>query len=107
MSQGSSPHDVLDEIAAHKRGDDLARLVHTVAFAAADERRSTLSDGLTEAADRANIRIEDAETRFGNVLHALERGDAEAAGSAPRALLSALLARGVALSPPEGGDAEI
>lgn len=97
---------VLEEIAAHKRGDDLARLVHTVAFAAADERRTSLADGLAEVAERAGIATEDAETPFGNVLRALERGSAEAAGSATRALLAALLARGVALSPPQGEGAE-
>jgi hypothetical protein len=102
----TTPHAVLEEIAAHKRGDDLARLVHTVAFAAADERRASLADGLAELAERAGITAEDAETSFGNVLRALERGTAEAAGSATRALLSGLLARGVALSPPAGTDAE-
>jgi hypothetical protein len=106
MSQGSSLSAVLDEIAAHKRGEDLARVVHTAAFAAADERRTTLADGLAEIAERAGLTPEDAETRSGNVLRALERGGAEAAGSATRGLLSALLARGVALSPPEGPEAE-
>jgi hypothetical protein len=106
MSQGSPPQAVLDEIAALPRGDDLARLVHTVAFAAADERRPTLADGIVEVAERAGLAPEDGETRFGNVLRALERGGAEAAGSATRALLSGLLARGVALSPPVGADAE-
>jgi hypothetical protein len=106
MSLESSPHDVLDEIAALDRGDDLARLVHTAAFAAADERRPTLADGLAEIAERAGVKPEDAETRFGNVLRALERGGAEAAGSATRALLSTLLARGIALSPPDGPEAE-
>lgn len=102
----TAPHAVLEEIAAHKRGDDLARLVHTVAFSAADERRTSLADGLAEAASRAGITPEDAETSFGNVIRALERGGAEAAGSATRALLSGLLARGVALSPPQGEGAE-
>lgn len=102
----TTPHAVLEEIAAHKRGDDLARLVHTVAFAAADERRTSLADGLAELTARAGIAAEDAETPFGNVLRALERGGAEAAGSATRALLAALLARGVALSPPQGETAE-
>ena len=106
MSQDSSPRAVLDEIAALPRGDDLARLVHTVAFAAADERRGTLSEGLAEVAERAGLKPRDAETSFGNALRALERGGAEAAGSATRALLAGLLARGVALSPPVGADAE-
>jgi hypothetical protein len=106
MSEGNSPQAVLDAIAALPRGDDLARLVHTVAFAAADERRTTLADGLAEVAERAGIEAADAETPFGNALRALERGSAEAAGSATRALLSGLLARGVAISPPAGADAE-
>ena len=106
MSGGTSTKAVLDEIAALSRGDDLARLVHTVAFAAADERRTSLADGVAELADREGIRVEDAETRFGNALRALERGGAEAAGAATRALLAGLLARGVALAPPVGADAE-
>jgi hypothetical protein len=106
VSEATSPQAVLDEIAALARGDDLARLVHTVAFAAADERRGTLTDGLAEVFERAGLKPEDAETRFGNVLRALERSETEAAGSASRALLSGLLARGVALSPPVGADAE-
>src|SRR5690348_12008243 len=107
MTVDRSPKAVLDEIAALPRGDDLARLVHTVAFAAADERRPGLADGLAEVAERAGIKPEDAETSFGNVLRALERGTAEAAGSATRALLSGLLARGVALSPPVGPEAQL
>jgi hypothetical protein len=107
MSEDSSPQAVLTAIAALSRGDDLARLVHTVAFAAADERRASLADGLAEIAERAGISPEDAETPFGNALRALERGGAEAAGSPARALLSGLLARGVALSPPVGADAQL
>ena len=106
MPLDRSPHAVLDELAGHPRGDDLARLVHTVAFAAADERRSSLSDGLAELVDRAGLRPEEAETRYGNALTALERAASEGAGSAPRLLLATLLARGVALSPPTGADAE-
>ena len=105
MSRGS-PQAVLDEIAALPRGDDLARLVHTVAFAAADERRATLGEGLAEVAERAGLKPEDAETRSGNALRAIERGGEEPAGSAGRALVAALLARGVALSPPASAEAE-
>ncbi len=97
---------VLDEITSHPRGADLARLVLTAAFAAADERRTSLGDGIHEIAERAGIKPEDAETSYGNVLRALERGTAEAAGSATRALLAGLCARGVALAPPEGAAAE-
>src|SRR5262249_24192892 len=69
------PEDVLTELDKHPRGDDIARLVHAVAFAAADEHRATFSDGLGELAERAGLRREDAETAFGNVLTALERTD--------------------------------
>ncbi len=106
MPADRSPHAVLEEIAARPRGDDLARLVHTVAFAAADEKRARIEDGLAELVERARLKTEDAETSYGNVLRALERGGAEAAGSATRALLAGLLARGVALSPPSGTEAE-
>jgi hypothetical protein len=106
MPADRSPHAVLEEIASRPRGDDLARLVHTVAFAAADEKRARIEDGLAELVERAHLKGEDAETSYGNVLRALERGGAEAAGSATRALLAGLLARGVALSKPAGAEAE-
>ena len=106
MPADRSPHAVLEEIASRPRGDDLARLVHTVAFAAADERRARIEDGLAELVERARLKTEDAETSYGNVLRALERGGAESAGSATRALLAGLLARGVALSLPAGTEAE-
>jgi hypothetical protein len=106
MQSDRSPHAVLTELAGHPKGDDLARLVHTIAFAAADEHRTTFSDGLEEAASRAGISREDAETSFGNVLRALEKAAGEGAGPAARVLLATLLARGVALSPPRGPEAE-
>jgi hypothetical protein len=106
MAGATSIQAVLDEVASMKRGDDLAKLVHTVAFTAADERRASLADGVAELAEREGISPEDADTRFGNVLRALERGSAEAAGGASRALLAGLLARGVALSPPSGAEAK-
>jgi hypothetical protein len=106
MPADQTPHAVLADLAGHPRGDDLARLVHAVAFACADERRTTLPDGARDAAARLGLSTEDAETPFGNVLTALERTPTEPAGPATRALLSALLARGIALAPPEGADAE-
>lgn len=105
MLNDRSPTAVLDELADHPRRDDLARLVHAVAFAAADERRSRLSEGLSEAADRAGIAGKDADTPFGNVLTALEKSDREGVGGASE-LLAALLGRGLALTPPEGPEGE-
>ena len=99
-----APSTPLDAIADHPRGDDLARLVHSLAFGAFDERRPVLSDGLGEAMDRLNLSSGDMETRAGHVGGALEAGPA--AKPEGRALLGALLARGVALSPPSGLEAE-
>ncbi len=101
-----TPAAVLAALAAHPRGDDLARLAHALAFSAFDEHRTALDSGLAEAAERAGISYEDAETPFGNALRALERAGGEGAGSAARALLGGLVARGVALSPPDGEGAE-
>jgi len=95
----------LDAITDHARGDDLAKLVHTLAFAAFDERRPALSEGLGEAMDRAGLAAADMETRAGHVGGALEAGLSARAES--RALLGALLARGVALSPPDGLSGEL
>src|SRR5258705_231563 len=63
MSAALSPQAVLDEIATLPRGDDLARLVHTVAFAAADEKRPRIEDGLDEVPERARITAADALRR--------------------------------------------
>lgn len=106
MLADNSPHAVLAELTGHPRGDDLARLVHVVCFAMADEHRTDLTSGLAEAAALAGISVTDAETRFGNVLHALEQRETESAGATSRVMLSALLARGVALSPPADVEAE-
>jgi hypothetical protein len=94
----------LDAITDHPRSDDLAHLVHTLAFAAFDEKRPVLSDGLGEAMDRLGLAAADMDTRAGHVGGALEAGPAARPES--RALLGALVARGVALSPPQGLDAE-
>jgi hypothetical protein len=105
MLTDRTPQAVLDELADHPRRDDLARFVHAVAFAAADEKRSLLSEGLTEAADRAGVTAKDAETPFGNAVRALEKSDREGPGEAA-VLLATLVAHGVALAPPDGAEAE-
>lgn len=94
----------LEAISDHPRVDDLARLVHTLAFAAFDERRPVLSDGLGEAMDRTGLASADLDTKAGHVGGALEAGPA--AKPASRTLLGALLAKGVALSPPQNAEAE-
>lgn len=95
----------LEELRAHEHGDELARLVHAVAFAAADERRTSLADGVGEAAEHLGISADEAETSYGNVVRVLEGAVGVEIGSASRMLLSAALARGVALSAPEDADA--
>jgi hypothetical protein len=95
----------LDALSDHTREGDLARLVHTLAFAAYDEKRPVLSDGLGEAMDRLGLAPADLDTRAGHVGGALEAG--LAARSESRTLLGALLGRGVALSAPEGLSADL
>lgn len=98
--------EVLSELARHPSERDLAKLVHMLAFTAFDERRTSLAQGAGEAAERLGLRPSDAETPHGNVLTLLEQGAAGASVEA-RMLLGALLARGVALSPPDGAEAEL
>src|SRR4051812_30189240 len=104
MDDDRSPKAVLEALGNHPKGDDLARLVHAACFAAAEEHRENLADGLEELCERAALSRDDGETPYGNVFRALERGSSEALGSAARLLLSVLLARGVALSPPSGAE---
>lgn len=106
MSADQSPQAVLAELASHPRGDELARLVHAVAFTCADERKISLPDGVQDAAAQLSLSIKDADTSYGNVIGALEPGSSQQARPGTRALLSALLARGVALSLPDGVEAE-
>ena len=53
MADALTPPSVLDELAIHPRGEDLARLGHAVAVAAADERRRNLAEGLAGAVEGA------------------------------------------------------
>ncbi len=106
MSADQTPQAVLAELAGHPRGDELARLVHAVAFSCADERKTTLPDGVEDAAAQLSLSMKDADTSHGNVITALQSVSSSQARPGTRALLSALLARGVALSPPDGTEAE-
>jgi hypothetical protein len=94
----------LATIARLPRGDDLARLVHAAAFSAASERRAALDGGLDELTQRFGIGEKDGVTPYGDVVRALRR---DPAGTGPeRAILGALLARGVAIDPPAEGGSE-
>ncbi|HRI71715.1 MAG TPA: hypothetical protein PK156_46100, partial [Polyangium sp.] len=106
MPADQTPQAVLAELASHPRGDELARLVHAVAITCADERKIALPDGVHDAAAQLGLSDKDADTSFGNVIVALRPSSSAAARPETRALLSALLARGVALSLPEGVEAE-
>jgi hypothetical protein len=77
-------------------------LVRTAALSAADERRARFVDGLEELMREAELSLEEGEVGSFNVLKALQR--AEPPIAAGRETLSRLLARGVALEPPD--DAE-
>lgn len=104
MDNERSPRAILSELDSHPQGEVLAKLVHTLAVTAYDERRTSLDEGLDEAAARLSVEEGLAGTAYGNVLRALRKG---ATANAPeRALLGALIAKGVALSPPQGRDAE-
>ncbi len=100
MNEPEALPAVLDALAAHPRADELARVVHTVALAAADEQRARLSDGLEEILAEAGLGHDDGETPLGNALELLTH-PADADGPA-RLLLGALVARGIAQSPPSG-----
>lgn len=106
MPADQSPQAVLADLAGHPRGDELARLVHAVAITCADERKISLPDGVQDAAAQLSLTDKDADTPFGNVITALRPGSSTSTKPESRALLSALLARGVALSLPEGSEAE-
>lgn len=106
MPADQTPQAVLAELAGHPHGDELARLVHVVAFTCADERKISLPAGVQDAAAQLSLSIKDADTPYGNVIGALEPGSSTQARPGTRAMLSALLARGVAVSPPDGSEAE-
>jgi hypothetical protein len=106
MPADQTPQTVLAELASHPRGDELARLAHAVAFTCADERKISLPEGVQDAAAQLSLSEADADTSLGNVIPALRPGTSVPANPATRALLSALLARGVALSLPDGVEAE-
>ena len=105
QDRGRSPSVIVRELGAQAYGDDLARLVHSLAWSAYDERRTSLEEGLDEAATRLAIDETKAETTFGNVLRALKKGTT--ATGPERTLLGALVAKGVALAPPAGKEAEL
>lgn len=98
-----SAEKLLEELERNPRGEALAKLVHTLAVSAFDESRTSLDEGLADAASRLGIDEASAETSFGNVLRALKKGPQ---ASAPeRMLLGALLARGVLVSRAASADA--
>jgi hypothetical protein len=99
-----SPENLLDELDKHAHAGALASLVHTLAFSAFDEQRTSIDEGVADAAQRLGVDEVSAETSYGNVLRALKKGN-QAAGP-ERTLLGTLLARGVGASLPQGVEAE-
>lgn len=102
MSADSPENQPVALVTALPRGDELARLVRDVAERAATTRQRDTGEILHGLSVPA-ISQEDAETPLGNVLAALVRASPD---GSERLLLGACLARGVALDPPAGVDAE-
>ncbi len=99
----TTPHAVFEEIAAHKRGDDLARLdphggLHR--RRRAPPRASPMASPRWRGAPASPPRTQ--RPRSATCSAPSSAGGAESAGSATRALLAALLARGVAPLPAAG-----
>ncbi|MEZ4446546.1 MAG: hypothetical protein R3B72_46130 [Polyangiaceae bacterium] len=87
-----------EALTSHPRADDLASLTLTVMRSAADERRTRWSDGLEELAAEVSLGPEDVIVDGVDLLALLQQ---EAVPTpAGRALVSGLVARGVALAPP-------
>ncbi len=99
-----SPENLLDELGRHAHADALARLVHALAFSAFDEQRTSLDEGVSDAASRLGVDEVASETSYGNALRAIKKGG-QASGP-ERVLLGTLLARGVVLALPDGPQAE-
>jgi hypothetical protein len=95
--------DILKQIAAHERGDQLCRLVRDCLFDAADGRRSDLDAIVAARALERELTREQAQMAAGNVVEALE---GLATDSTSGMLVSALLARALMLDPPQGVEAE-
>jgi hypothetical protein len=85
---------VVSEMDTHPARDALSKLCITLMLTAHDERRSSLDQGVAEAASRLGVDEVVAETSFGNVLRALAKG--RAATGAERSLIGTLGALGAA-----------
>ncbi len=96
MSEADS---VRQEVERHDKRDALARLVRTVALSAADEQRARLGDGLDELLADNGIGEGDGVVGSIDVVKALAR--AEPPVLAGRMAVALLLARGIALEPPD------
>ena len=85
-------------VANHPKADALARVVRSAAWSAADEMRVRLSDGLAELVEDEQLGPDDGKVGQVDVLALLANDDR--VSTSGRAVLSELLARGVALAPP-------
>jgi hypothetical protein len=98
QNEGAEAAPERDDLGAHPRRDDLARLVRTVALTAADERRTRFSDGLDELCAEADLGADEGKLAGFHVVKALSRAEPPVATG--RRLMGLLLARGIALEPP-------
>ncbi len=99
----ASATDLLPELVALPRGDELARLVREVGGRMHRGRSRDLQAASADLREAEGFSPGTMQLSAGDPVAALARSSPSAA---ERVLLAALLARGVALSPPEGVDAE-
>ena len=95
--------EVLAELAALPRGDDAARAARSIATAMVAARSREITAIGAPILRAGGLSAGALTTSHGDPVAVLERG---ASDGAERRLLGALLARGVALLPPAGVDAE-
>lgn len=87
------------DVEGHGRRDALSKLVRTVALSAADEQRARLGDGLDELLADSELGEGDGVVGQIDVVKALAR--VEPPVLAGRVAVALLLARGIALEPPD------
>lgn len=103
MDDRRSLTSLLSELSALPQGDDVSRAARSIATALATARSRELEPMAAPILRSAGLATGTLTTSYGDPVAVLERGPTDAA---ERALAGALVARGIALSPPAGVDAE-
>jgi hypothetical protein len=94
---------LISEVSALPQGDDVARAARSIAIALATARSRDLEPMAAPILRASGLSTGALTTSHGDPVAVLERGPTDAA---ERALAGALVARGIAISPPAGVDAE-